>query len=100
MGRIYMAYFMRRVFRSQTVRTVLSIGSLVAIASLVSILSVIKNMPSIEHPRAFYNFSVSAFSNTEMSVQIALLALLSALMWYAVDLMRRLTPTNSHSRIS
>ncbi len=85
MGRVYMAYAMRKVFRSSTVRAVLSVGSLVSIFSFVSILSVIKNMFSVTSPSALYDFSLSAISNTEITVQFSLAVLFVAVLWFARD---------------
>lgn len=88
MGRVYMAYAMRKVFRSSTLRAVLSVGSLVSIFSFVSVLNVIKNTPSLANPEALYNFSISAISNTEITVQFSLAVLFVAILWFARDLIR------------
>ena len=88
MGRVYTAYALRRVFRSTTLRALLSVGSLAWIFSVVSVLNVIQNMPSITHTSDFYNFSVTALSHTDMTVQISLLLFAGALIWYARDIIR------------
>lgn len=88
MGRVYVAYALRRVFRSSTVRAVLSVGSLAWIFSVVSVLNVLQNMPSLANADALYTFSVSALSQTEFTVQISLLLFVVALGWYARDLIR------------
>lgn len=88
MGRVYMAYAMRRVFRSSTIRAVLSVGSLTSIFSFVSVLNVIKNMTSITNPEMLYNFSISALSNTETAVQLSVVILFAAVFWFARDLIR------------
>lgn len=88
MGRVYVAYAMRRVFRSSTIRAVLSVGSLASIFSFVSILNVIKNTPSFTNPEALYSFSVSAFFNTEIVVQLSVAILFVAVIWFARDLIR------------
>lgn len=88
MGRVYMAYALRRVFRSSTIRAFLSVGSLASIFSFVSVLNVIKNMPSFTSPEALYNFSLSALSNTEVAVQISIAIFFMAILWFARDLIR------------
>ncbi len=95
MGRVYMAYAMRRVFRSQTIRAALSVGSLVSILSFVSVLNVFKNMPSPTRPGELYNFSLSALSSTELGVQIAFFVFLAAILWYARDIIRAFVSSGS-----
>ncbi len=95
MGRIYTAYFLRRVFRSSTLRAFLSVGSLAWMFSAVSILHVLKNMPSITNTSALYNFSVTALTKTEITVQLSLALLFVLILWYARDFFRAYTPSQS-----
>ncbi len=88
MGRVYVAYAVRRVFRSSTIRAALSVGSLAWIFSVVSVLNVLQNMPSLANANALYTFGVTALSQTEVTVQVSLLLFVVALGWYARDLIR------------
>lgn len=97
MGRVYVAYALRRVFHSSTVRAVLSVGSLAWIFSVVSVLNVLQNMPSLSNADALYTFSVTALSQTELTVQISLLVFLVVLGWYARDAVRGLALSRPHA---
>jgi len=98
MGRVYMAYGMRRVFRSSTIRALLSVGSLVSIFSFVSVLNVVRNLVHVGGPSAVYDFSVSAVSHTEFGVQMALLAFTVAVAWYVADTVRQfISPVHSRN---
>lgn len=96
MGRIYMAYALRRVFRSSTLRATLSVGSLLWILSVVSVLHVAKNMlTTLSSPSDLYTFSVTALSKTEFTVQISLVLFAVAALWYVRDLLKYHTPLHS-----
>lgn len=88
MGRVYMAYAMRRVFHSTTIRALLSIGSLAGVLSFVSILSVLKNISQMGSLSDLYTFSMTAITKTGFEVQLSLIALSLALLWYARDIMK------------
>lgn len=88
MGRVYMAYAMRRVFHSSTLRALLSVGSLAGVLSFVSVLNVLKNMPSLTNTGALYEFSVTALQKTEFAVQLSLALLFALVLWYARDIFR------------
>ena len=88
MGRIYVAYALRRVFRSSTIRALLSVGSLAGILSFVSVLNVLKNMPSLRNPSELYSFSLSALYNTEIAVQLSIGILFVAVLWFTRDMIR------------
>jgi hypothetical protein len=88
MGRVYMAYAMRRVFHSTTIRAFLSIGSLVGVLSFVSILSVLKNASHMGSVSDLYIFSMTAITKTGLEVQLSLVVFGLALLWYARDLVK------------
>src|SRR4051794_20817110 len=90
MGRVYMAYAMRRIFRSSTLRALLSVGSLLWVFSVVSVLNVIKNLiAGATTPSSFYNFLVTALSKTDVTVQLSIMVFTVALFWYAFDLVKK-----------
>ena len=88
MRRIYAVYLWRLITRSNLAKNSLLVISTAVFFSLVSIKNVISNMPPLYDWSAFSNFSMSAVTNTESAVYIAVLVFVSAVIWYSRDISR------------
>jgi hypothetical protein len=97
MGRIYVAYTLRRVFRSSTLRALLSVGSLLWIFSAISIAHVVKNMFAVATSGGLYDFAVTALSKTDITVQLSLFVFAAAALWYARDIFKSYSLSNSRA---
>lgn len=70
MRRVYLRFFVRKVFAPTPVKLYIVASFVGFIVSRVSIGNVIENTPQVFNIGAFYNFSVSAFMNTEFVIQV------------------------------
>ncbi len=88
MGRVYMGYVLRLVWSFATLRLAVILGSVVGIVSSVSIRHVLQNMPSPTNVPAAYNFMSSAVLNTELAVQLSLMAIIVIGLFTIVQMVR------------
>jgi len=79
MRRVYTVYVLRQLFNPAMYRVYLLVGLFGGIASFVSVSNIFANMPS--GFAELYNFSLYAFTNTELIVQILTLSLATATLW-------------------
>lgn len=98
MGRVYMGYFLRRVWSFGSLRLAVILGSVIGIVSSVSIRHVIQNMPNPTDVPAAYNFMSVAFQKTELAVQLSLFAVIVVGVMTIVSMVRN--RSNEHQFVS
>ena len=87
MGRIYMIFFMKKLYGRVAIKIYALAGLVLLQSWLVSIKNVITNMPAFTDLSAMYNFYSYAFLNTQMPVQVALVASFAVGLWLFRDLL-------------
>ena len=88
MGRVYMGYVMRRIWSFATLRFAVFAGAVIGILSFVSIRQVFINMPNPTDLSASYSFVSVAVKNTEIYVQLSLLAILAVGIFTVVQILK------------
>lgn len=73
MRKIYMIYALRLAMSRAGIEAFIILLSIGAMGSFVSFSNVLRNMPNPTQFKSFFNFSQSAFLETELIVQAALL---------------------------
>ncbi len=83
-----MGYFLRRVWSFAMLRFAVIAGALTGILSFVSIRQVFINMPNPTDINASYSFISVAVKNTEIYVQLSLLAILMVGIFTVVQILK------------
>ncbi len=86
MRRVYLTYFLRKVFNPLAIKVYLLASFIGFITVQVSLANVFANMPSVVNIGALYRFSVSAFLNTEFAVQLLSVGVLVAIFLLLKDI--------------
>jgi len=94
MRRIYLTFFLRNVFNHLTVKLYMLTVFFGVSVSFVSFGSVFANMPRITDIGALYNFSASAFLNTEFVVQILFTGIVIAIFLLMKDIVKTYSTPN------
>jgi len=89
MGRVYMIFFMKKLYGRIAVKTYALVGLVLLQSELVSLKNVIANMPALTDVSALYRFYSYAFLNTQIAVQVAIIASLAVGLWLFRDLFRK-----------
>ena len=89
MRRIYLMYVLRRATSARAVKLYVMLISTASVASLVSLSNVLANMPSLLDLRATLAFTLSAFLNTGVYVQLMVALFLGALVALGAELFIR-----------
>ncbi len=89
MGRVYMIFFMKKLYGRIALKTYALIGLVLLQSELVSVKNVIANMPAVTDISAVYRFYSYAFFNTHIAVQVAVVASLAVGLWLFRDLFRK-----------
>lgn len=88
MRRVYVIWFLKTVLSPRVLKVVILLGLLKGSFELVHVRSVFANAPSFFDPAAIYQFSISAFANTEFAVQAVILGIIAFSFWLAKDILR------------
>ena len=80
----------RRFVQSISLKLVVAVGLVVFQTIFISFRNVFSNMPTFDRPSELYNFTLSAFINTELIVKVLILGFALALIFVARDLLRKL----------
>lgn len=95
MRRVYLAYVVKTIFSQKVVKFIpfaLVVVELTPFLPLVSLQHVIANMPALTDLKALYSYEVSAFMNTELVVQVSVVATICVLAVYAYKMISNLIP--------
>lgn len=90
MVRVKTIYWIRRAIHSPSLKALLLCAFVGSAASLVSVSNVFANMPSLSDVQATITFMLSAFGNTEISVQALSLLSTAVTLWLLSDLTKTL----------
>lgn len=88
MRRIYIQFFIRKIFSPLLVKLYVMVSFLSFIVANISVGNVVANSPSIFDVNSVYNFSLSAFINTEFIIQILSVGVLMVIILLAKDTVR------------
>jgi len=88
MRRVYITFFLKKVFNPVAVKLYTLTVFLGVSVSFVSFGSVLANMPRVTDIVALYNFSTSAFFNTEFAVQFLSTGALLAIFLLMKDIIK------------
>jgi len=88
MRRVYMIYMLRTLINPITLKSFVLFGAAFAMASLISVTNVLENMPSIADISVFFSFTFSAFTGTEVLVQLLVVAVAAVGLWLVRDFVR------------
>jgi len=84
MRRIYATWLLKRVLSASFLRAILMLIVVFQFAREVSVMEVFRNVPS-ESLYSGLNYFSSAFSHTELSVQLYLLIIFSIAIWFLAE---------------
>jgi hypothetical protein len=89
MRRVYAVWALKKLTSPFAMKLLVLAGVLRQSFSMVSVPNVIKNSPSFFNPVASSEFLSRAFMNTEISVQLLVIAILSLSLWLIRDAMSK-----------
>jgi hypothetical protein len=101
MRRIYVVWTLRMLTKPIVLKPVILFVLLWQTANLVSVGSVFRNAPALANLSADFSFFRAAFFNTELTIQLLLLAALAMGAWLVKDTLsgfRDFLAVSSHSR--
>ncbi len=85
MRRVYVVWLLRQLLHPVGLRIIALVGIFWGLQSYISFRSVITNLSSTGNLLGGYSFWQSAFTHTELSVQILTLAAAAVLLWLVWD---------------
>lgn len=88
MRRVYIAYALKTIFSQRAVKFIplaLIVAELTPFLPFVSLRNVITNMSDLSGFNEFYSFQLSAFLNTELVVQVSIVAVMCVLVMYVYN---------------
>ena len=90
MKRVHRIYVLRKFFNPMMYRLYLSVIFLGGVVSFVSISNVAANVPKYGSVSDIYDFIVSAFTHTELAVQILTVGASLTMVWFVIDIAKTL----------
>ncbi len=88
MRRVYVVWTLRRLMAPMMLKFYVLTAFLWQSAYYVSLPHVFTNLPAITDMDANYSFAITAFSRTELMMQVLLAAILFLAVWFASDMYR------------